>query len=199
MATTLEAAPFIARLGLVPEAEKPFSIYRNKNVLLIISGIGKGNAAIATTYAILTYKPGRMCNLGAAGAVKGGFELGETFHINTVIEYDRPHLRSEKTRIMKPLVVPGFRCAAVATQDKPVVDLVERQAIAACTDLVDMEAAGVVQAAQKFEVPCSVFKFVSDTLDHDMHDHIVVHIKKYREAFCDYILETVLPVLSIKK
>ena len=196
MATTLEAAPFIDRLKLVLESEKPFAIYRKENVILILSGIGKGNAAIATTYTILTYKPARICNLGAAGAVKPGFKLGETCHINSVIEYDRPHLRSEKMRTITPQVLPGFRCATVATQDKPVVDQSERKAIGACTDLVDMEAAGIVQASQKFFVDCILFKFVSDTVDHDTHDDIITHIKAYREAFCDYVMQEVLPVLS---
>ncbi len=197
MATKLEADPFIERLAPVLEAQKPFLVYRNKSVVLIISGIGKVNAAIATAYAFLTYRAEQICNLGAAGAVKPGFALGDMLHIDSVIDYDRPHLRSEKIRILKPLVLEGFQCATVATQDKPVVDPGHRTAMAACTDLVEMEAAGVVQASKAFGVPCTLFKFVSDTVDHEQHDNIVEHIEEYRGAFCDYILEKVLPVLIL--
>ena len=195
MATELEAAPFIERLALALEAEKPFSVYRKGDRILVVSGIGKTNAAIAATYTILTYSPAQICNLGAAGGMKTGFELGDICHIDTVIEYDRPHLRSGKMRIMSPYVLAGFRCATVATQDKPVVDLAHRRTVAGCADLADMEAAGVVRAAQKLAVPCVVFKFVSDTIDHDRHEDIVENIKEHREGFCDFFLDKIFPVL----
>jgi len=196
MATKLEADPFIRELGLERETKQPFLVYRRDDVVLIISGIGKANAAIAATYGILTYRPSRLCNLGAAGAVTPGYSLGDMYHIDAVIEYDRPRLRSHKIRRLTPLVLPGFRCAVLATQDKPAVDPDHRKLLTACADLVDMEAAGVLQAAEKFSVPCVIFKFVSDTVDHCEHDVIVAHIKQYGSAFCSWVTASVLPLLS---
>ncbi len=196
MATKLEAAPFLERLSLNLETKKPILVYGHGNIVLSISGIGKANAAIATTYSILRYQPRLVCNLGAAGATRPGFGIGEIYHIDRVIEYDRPHLRSAKIRIFSPQVLPGFRYATVATQDKPVVDQDRRRAIAGITDLVDMEAAGILLASKKFDVPCVALKFVSDTVEHEDPEEIVENMKQYCNSFCDYFVRTVLPLLS---
>jgi nucleoside phosphorylase len=196
MATKLEAVPFLESFSLEQEGDKLFPVYRNSNMILIVSGIGKGNAAIATTYAILRYNPAWCCTLGAAGAVKATFALGDVCHIDKVIEYDRPHLRSEALRSLSPFVLPGFPTATIATQDKPVINQKARKAIARCADLVDMEAAGVLQASARFDVSCVAFKFVSDTLDHERHDDIVANIRNYRESFCNYFAQSVLPMLK---
>lgn len=195
VATKLEGDPLLDLLSLKKETAKPFPLYRRKDVNLIISGMGKANAAMATTYAILTHQSSMVSNLGAAGAVSPGYMLGDIYHIGKVIDYDRPHLLSEMPRIRLPLVLRGFPTAVIATQDKPVIESTARAAIAACTDLVDMEAAAVVQVCAKFRVPCAVFKFVSDTPDHECHHDIVAQIKRYCSPFAEFFAGSVLPLL----
>ncbi|HOC38260.1 MAG TPA: hypothetical protein PKJ77_03175 [Thermodesulfobacteriota bacterium] len=195
MATKLEALPLLELLGLQHTATRPFPLYCQEDLILIISGIGKTNAAVAVTYSILSHQPGLVVNLGAAGATHPGCTLGDVYHGCQVIEYDRPHLRTEALREMVPLVLPGFPGAVIATQDKPVLDQEDRRTLGQCADLVDMEAAGVVQACERFSVPCSIFKFVSDTPDHTGHDEVVEHIKCHRNSFCEFFVHAVLPAL----
>jgi len=119
MATLLEAKPFVLGMSLKQTRNAPFRVFQNDNVLLIISGIGKANAAMATAYCCQKYTPACICNLGAAGAAGVGHSLGEIFHIDEIIEYDRPELKSGKPYIHKPDTIDGFRTAKLATSAAP--------------------------------------------------------------------------------
>jgi nucleoside phosphorylase len=195
MATMLEATSMIEKASLAKIADQPFPLYQGEDLVLVISGVGKTNAAMATTYCCLKYSPFWICNLGAAGATDYLYQPGEIYHIVKVIEYDRPHLRSDSPRIHLPYILPGFKTATLATQDRPVMDQEARKELAPLADLVDMEAAAVIQACRKFATPCVVFKFVSDTPAHSRHDEIVAHIKYYRSLLSDFCSKSVIPAL----
>lgn len=197
MATMLEAKPFVLGMSLKQTRKTPFRLFQNDNTLLLISGIGKANAAMAVVYCCLKFKPGCICNLGAAGAAHSGYDLGETFHIRKVIEHDRPDLNSKKAyMIHEPDLLKGFKTAKLATCDRAVLDPLERKAISSKADLLDMEGASVVQACRKFEASCFLFKFVSDTPDHTRDQDIVDNIRLYRERFYAFFAGSVMPVLA---
>jgi nucleoside phosphorylase len=84
MATMLEAKPFVLGMCLTQSRKKPFAVFQNDNVFLIISGIGKANAAMATGYLCHTCQPARVFNLGAAGATDFSHALGEIYNKKTV-------------------------------------------------------------------------------------------------------------------
>ena len=195
MATILEAQPFIDALSLSEAESRPFKLYKNEDIFLVISGIGKANAAMAAVLCWHRFKPGLMYNLGAAGSLKPEYSLGDIFHISEAIEYDRPHLRYGEIRIHTPSVLRGFQTVILATKDIPVVDPEERQEMARNADLVDMEGASIAHACRKLDKGCAIFKFVSDTPDHSDHHDIVENIKYYRTSFCELILDQVLPVI----
>jgi adenosylhomocysteine nucleosidase len=195
MATLLEAEPFITALALEKQADEPCPVYRGENLSLVISGIGKANAALATTFACLTFRPGLICNLGAAGATGDSSALGKFYQIDKVVEPDRPNLRSNVPHVHYPLTLPSFETTALATQDRPVIKPAERRKTALHADLCDMEGSAVIQTAAKFNIPCLLFKFVSDTPHPDEQDNIVERIKKLRDSFCRFFLDSVLPKL----
>ena len=68
VATAAEAKPFCEKLSLNKADDAVFTVYQNDHIHLIISGIGKTNAAMATAALCLRYQPECICNLGAAGA-----------------------------------------------------------------------------------------------------------------------------------
>ena len=68
-ATLFEAEPYIKSLKMEQIEKEPFDIYRAKDKLLVICGIGKANAAMGTTYCCTKYQPDLIINAGAAGAV----------------------------------------------------------------------------------------------------------------------------------
>ena len=195
MATLLEAKPFIGGLSLIRLDSKPFPVYRNKNHILIISGIGKANSAMACAYSCLRFDPFCIVNLGAAGATDNGHTLGEPLHIKKVFDYDRPQFKSKSPHKHMPDILEGFSYAKIATLDRPVLDTAERQKLSKTADLIDMESASVIQASRKFKTPCYVFKFVSDTPEHTRDNDIVENIRKYRNDFFSFFRESVLPKL----
>jgi len=195
MATMLEAKPFVLGMSLKQSQKKPFPLFQNDNILLIISGIGKANAAMATIYSCYKFNPACICNLGAAGATDFSHPLGEIFHINKIIEYDRPELTTGRPCIHKPDILNGFQTAKLSTSDMAVLDPDERKEISINADLIDMEGASVAQACRKFNTKCFIFKFVSDTPDHARDEDIVRNIRLHRTRFYEFFIRFVMPVL----
>ena len=193
MASKMEAEPFINGLNLDQVGKSPVPIFQNQDMGLVISGIGKTNAAMAATYSCMAFSPKFIFNLGAAGAVDPFLTLGDCFQVSQILEYDRPRLRSEGVYTHKPDMLPGITATTLATQDKPVFSPENRHELSGHVQLVDMEAASLVQVCKKFNVPCYVFKFVSDTPNHLQGNEIVANIKKYRDVFFAWFSEIVLP------
>jgi len=204
-ATMTEAKPFVQGMAMEKIEKAPFAVFqktRNEKgsfsffekdrIVLIISGIGKANAAMAAFYCCQTFHPALICNLGAAGATDSSFALGDIVHVTEVIEYDRPELNTDNPHVHFPHVLEGFPFGKAVTQDTPVIDADKREEIASFAALVDMEAASIIQACGKFETKCIIFKFVSDTPDHTHEDDIVKNIKLYRTSFFDYFQNAVM-------
>lgn len=196
MATMLEAKPFVLGMPLKQSRKTPFLLFQNNTVVLIISGIGKANAAMATAYCCLKFKPACICNLGAAGAIHARHDLGEIFHIREIIEHDRPQLKSKKPHIHQPDILTGFNTATLATSDRAVLAPEKRNALPKKADLIDMEGASIVQTCRKFKTKCFVFKFVSDTPAHTKDEDIVANIRLYRTQFYQFFFGSVVPVLA---
>lgn len=178
MATAIEAAPFIESLtpGLIEE--KPFRLYGGNDHVLILSGIGKARAAMATSLALYRFAPRTAVNLGAAGALGGGFSVGDILQVGRIMEPDRPALVSGRDRVLVPDLLPGFKCATLATQDHAVVLPGERQAFGRMADLADMEGAAFLQACRLMNSAGSfLFKIVTDTPEHDNDRDIIENVR----------------------
>lgn len=195
MATMLEAKPFVEGLALQQSATHPFLIFKNDHILLIISGIGKTNAAIATIYSSEKFNPAYICNLGAAGATDFSHGLGEILHIKKIVEYDRPEFKSKKPHTHQPHTLNGFKTALLATGDKAVLDPQQRKKLSIHAGLVDMEGAAVAQTCRLLQKKCIMFKFVSDTPKHTSDEDIVNNIRLYRTPFFEFFCSSVLPVI----
>ena len=120
--------------------------------------------------------------------------LGEFYHITEIVEYDRPDFKSGAPKIHTPRIIKGFKTSKLATQDKAVLLPEKRKKISEVAELVDMEAASVVQACKKLNVPCVVFKYVTDTPAHTNDHDIVNHIRQFRRPFYDFFINSVVPM-----
>jgi len=196
MATLMEAKPFVLGMSLTQLTNRPFKVFKNDNIILVISGIGKANAGMAAMYCNMTFEPACIINLGAAGGLDNQYPLGEIRHINKVIEPDRPLFNSDEPRTFIPDILDGFDCASLATQDTAVLDPDIRKELSLNAELADMEGAAVVQACKKTETKCYLFKFVSDTPDHTDGDDIVKYIRKFRMSFYEFILDSVIRTIG---
>jgi adenosylhomocysteine nucleosidase len=164
-ATKIEAKHFIKGFALQEIEKTPFKLYRKDKIFLVISGIGKSNAAMAASFIIWKYKAAIVFNIGAAGSAVAEKKIGDIYHIDKIIEYDRPKFLLNGIRTTKPDIIDGFVASSLATQDRPVTSASDRQAVAKYADLVDMEGAAVLQACRLMEAKCFLFKIVTDTPD----------------------------------
>ena len=134
---------------------------------LVITGLGKTAAAVATTRALVAYDDLAgltVLNVGTAGALRPG--LTGIFEPGVVLNHD---LSADVIRLLgydpqERLVVGGSE-VVLATGDVFVSDRVVRDALAERAHLVDMEGYAVAYAARQAGVPVRLVKHVSDAAD----------------------------------
>ena len=193
MATMLEAKPFVIGLSLEKSNKGPFNEFKRDNILLVISGVGKTCAATTAAYCCQKYRPSSILNLGAAGATDLSHSLGEIYHIDKVMECDRPIFQTGAPYTHTPHILQGFTTAKLATQDRAIIHAHERREISLHAGLVDMEGAPIVQACGIFRRKCVLFKFVSDTPEHTNIDDFVKNIRRFRGPFYEFCEGSVIP------
>ncbi|MFP4255856.1 MAG: hypothetical protein ACLFQ9_03240 [Desulfobacterales bacterium] len=188
MATYIEAKPFVEKITWQRSDKNPFPVYCADNLTLVVSGMGKANAAAACAWLCTARTPGCIINIGAAGANTQGMPVGSIHHITEALETDRRHFKTGEPFRHRPDVLEGFPTARVATRDEPVIDPQERQKISFYAELSDMEGSAVVQAARRFQTPCFLFKFVSDTRQDTTGDRIAANIRLYRDPVFNFFM-----------
>jgi nucleoside phosphorylase len=149
-----EAATLIENYQLTRVEKKPFSIYQNDDIYLIISGIGKIEAAVATTYLLNHYQVGatdRLFNIGTAASSETSIAIGSLFKISKIIDFCSKHVYH---------LAQGERALTC-------VDVAHHTPKGIKTPLIDMESVGVFIAAKKFLPTASIMivKIVSDYTD----------------------------------
>lgn len=155
-----EASPFIKNLNLKKDSKiNKFEIFKNDEIILIITGVGKIKAAIAVSYLLSKYEPcasDLFINVGICGAKKD-MTIGNAYICNRIIEND-----TKKTFYPDMLFKHPFKeadvetCSNIVNSDKKL----EGQ-------LIDMEASGIYQAALVFFETHQIFfiKIASDYLE----------------------------------
>ncbi len=147
-----EAAMFIDAWNLEKSDDRHFLIYENTNTKLIISGIGKLSAAIATTYLLQKYdakKEDRLYNIGTCSSKKE--EIGAFIMIGKIID-----VSTNKSYLLHT------KGEALSCVEKPIVSADDIQ-----TTYGDMESVGIYIASKKFLplTAISILKVVSDQLN----------------------------------
>lgn len=156
-----EAQPFIHQLNLKKDSESyKFEIFKNEEITLIITGIGKVKSAVAVTYLFSKYEPvtsDLFINVGVCGTENKNIAIGTTFICNKIIDGDE-----KKTFYPDMLFRHLFEEASVETSSS----IVNNDNIRLEGKIVDMEASGIYQAALIFLQPHQMFfvKIVSDYL-----------------------------------
>ena len=140
---------------------------------IVVTGLGKTAAAVATTRAVLQERPSHIVNVGSAGALRSG--LTGLFEIGTVVNHD---MNGDAIRALgfDPLDVleVGSSDVVLASGDVFVSDPAVRARLAERAHLVDMEGYGVAFAARELGVPVTLVKHVSDNADESALDWVDV-------------------------
>ncbi|MGV0326295.1 nucleosidase [Corynebacterium confusum] len=141
---------------------------------LLITGIGTLPAAISLTEVLTEARlrdemPSRVVNIGTAGALHDG--LAGVFEVDAVTKHDfKLEVLSDLGKYLLPerieLPTSGrLPVRTLATGDLFVTDTQTRNRLAQESALCDMEGYSVAAVCQRFEVPCTLLKQVSDPAD----------------------------------
>jgi adenosylhomocysteine nucleosidase len=190
-ATRKEAAPLLARLPSVEPLPGRLPLFkagggRLTEFVLILGGIGKVAAALATAYLILEHGVQRLINVGLCGSLthtsKGKAQVGVLYRISKACEGDlKPFNRQAAPVSLDQESFSGLPTGRLVTCDTPVFDRKRKKELALLGDLVDMEGAAVARVAESFGVPCSLLKGVSDFADTCGRDHLKANLSMVSE------------------
>jgi hypothetical protein len=132
-----EAKPIIEKLRLQFVQKKPYRVYRNKNIILVISGIGKKTYILKDIIEEYNFK--KAINIGIAGCRDKNITIGELF--STIDKLD------------------NIPYGSITTVDKPIDNPKEIKTL-----LIDMESKYFLDLTKDID-KVYVFKIVSDYLD----------------------------------
>ena len=133
---------------------------------VVVTGLGKTAAAVATTRALLERDRAGLTvvNIGTAGALRPGVE--GLHEVGTVLNHD---ISAAAIRALgydpEDELEIGPSAVVLASGDVFVSDPAVRDALAARAHLVDMEGYAVAYACRRLAVPVRLVKHVSDTAD----------------------------------
>ena len=158
-----EARPLIDYYGLEFSGISNIPIYKNNNVTLFITGVGKENVSnfLKSFFKKNDFKKNHIINIGISGGRKGSCRIGQLFLINKVsdekskssfnfeYEYSFGLKNSEITTVLKPVVNDNFK-------GKGLVDMEAYEICKAINNLGDLDR-------------LFILKIVSDHMDMKHH------------------------------
>jgi adenosylhomocysteine nucleosidase len=206
IASDLEAAPFLALLNWQKIADQPFPVFRkrvdsaNFTAVIVISGMGKVAAAVATHLLLCRYQVTQIFNPGVCGALKDvdGFEPGAVFYVQTAVEGDRkegPLSVAAERCASKPFsMLPG---ASLVTCDQPVFDIKRKNSLSALGDLIDMEGAAIARVANMYACPCVLIKGITDRAKEGERSILTENIKAVSQKLAELVIGTLLSPAKI--
>ncbi|MHD0316414.1 5'-methylthioadenosine/S-adenosylhomocysteine nucleosidase family protein [Fusobacterium sp. THCT1E2] len=163
VALTAEAKPLITYFKLKRDNEiKKYQVFKNEEIILIITGSGMMQGAIGTTYVLSSLnirEEDIFVNLGICGAVKEIFQVGDIVLCNKITNNG-----NGKSFYPDMLFRHKFKEGALESFFHVVDKSMESEIKG---ELVDMEGAGIYEAASLFfsQHQINIIKIVSDYLD----------------------------------
>lgn len=157
---------------LVVAATRAEAAHVPKQLPVVVTGLGKTAAAVATTRALTGVDPAQtlVVNIGTAGALRDGLE---GLHLpGTAINHD---MNADAIRALgydpeERLDLDGGDGTVLASGDVFVTDPAVRAVLAEHAHLVDMEGYAVAYACRAMGVPVRLVKHVSDNADESAMD-----------------------------
>jgi purine nucleosidase/adenosylhomocysteine nucleosidase len=121
---------------------------------IFITGMGPYSAAVNLTRHLTKNRYDSVVNIGFAGSLKEGAQVGEFYEIHTLGKAHHPKLSAKPQR--------RFPEASLFTSDFPIHDMELRRQLSKEYDLVDMEGWAIATTCAYMKIPCAFIKVVSD-------------------------------------
>ncbi len=183
-------------------------ILADKSVVLMLSGVGKGNAALSTTLLLKNYDVSQLVNIGTAGGLKSNEEVLDLVISACIVQHDfdtsaldgesgiglhfvaDASLKSLCEKVCEQQQVP-YHVGMIASGDQFVSDpmlitsLLNKFPNALCAE---MEAGGIAQVCTHFQIPFVVLRSLSDiAVKDDNHLEFMTYVQyasKRSAALC---------------
>lgn len=160
---------FVVAMECEAEAVRP---HLRGDDRLVVSGIGKVNAAAATQKAI-DEGADEILNCGVAGGLDASMSVGDVYEISQAVEYDfdLADLNGTGLGVHDERTTPYFDCRTAGTHPKRILATSDRftndvkdinAARSLGATLRDMEGAAIAHVCERNGVPCRMLKAVSD-------------------------------------
>lgn len=176
-----------AQTEIIANSEFTVGTYKDREVILLKSGIGKVNAAMTTTILLNQFKPDYVINTGSAGGYDPDLEVGAIVISDEVRHHDVDVTAFGYEIGQVPQLPPAFKADThlMELAEETVKEIGEHQAatgLIATGDIFmhnpekveivrqnfpqmkacEMEAAAVAQVCHQFNVPFVVIRALSD-------------------------------------
>ncbi|MBC8494502.1 MAG: 5'-methylthioadenosine/S-adenosylhomocysteine nucleosidase [Candidatus Thioglobus sp.] len=159
-----EVQKIVSAFELQPiEAHLGYNIYQNNNVTLIESSIGKVASSLAATTLINKFNITQIVNIGLAGALKS-IPAGKAYFVSSVSQHDAFIPFDEYQQDMYQSIecqIPDHakNTLVLTTGDQFITNSND---INNSADIVDMEGFAVAYIANRYNLPITMIKGVSD-------------------------------------
>ncbi len=186
-----------------------------KPVILLRSGVGKVNAALATTLLHEHYKPRYILNIGSAGGLIEGMEIGDIIISSKTLHHDvdataihcdigqlpgmpkeypsDPSLIDLAEKAMGSLSI-NYQVGIIGSGDAFIADqkrVAEIKRNFPEIMAVEMEAAAIAQVAYLYETPFIVLRALSDLPDQEMPMSFVEYLDFAAENSAKILLKVI--------
>lgn len=176
-----EAAPLIGRLSLKHTPSPIFETYENDRVRLIITGLGKINAASAAGFCLGRYgTDSHYINYGTAAGKD--MQIGKTFFAAQIID------ESSSKECFPDIADHSFPHVSLHTVDKPILISNSPESISEKLPIYDMEAFGIFSALKNAVTPdrITIIKTVTDSGTPNFSKTKQM-LENSADTVCDYI------------
>lgn len=156
-------------------------------VEVIYTGVGKINAASATTLALLVLRPKLVINYGTAGKINE--KLRDLVEVSDVVQRDMmamPLAPRGRTPFSPELdkLTSGHGSVTCGTGDS-FVTTTDPWLVENAIDIVDMELFAIAQVCQRHTIPWRAFKFITDDANDFAHEHWTANVADGQDLFWD--------------
>lgn len=150
-------------------------LFGGEPTAVVVSGVGKANAAAAAQLALARFRPDVLLNVGVAGALHAPLQVAEVYRVRAAVQYDFDLAAVNGTPVgtlneYAAREIPlddaggGLPLALLATGDRFNDSPADHRFLVedVKADLRDMEGGAVAHVARRAGVACRALKAVSD-------------------------------------
>ncbi|SFV77336.1 5'-methylthioadenosine nucleosidase / S-adenosylhomocysteine nucleosidase [hydrothermal vent metagenome] len=145
-----------------------YKVYQNNHITLIESNIGKVASTLAATTLINRFNIDRLINIGLAGAINS-IPTGSAHFISSVTQHDTfipfdDYQQDMYQRIDCHVPKHADKAMILTTGDQFITNAVS---INNGADMVDMEGFAIAYVANRYDIPITLIKGISDDANHN--------------------------------